>query len=197
MIRALAIISLLTFFCACKTSPSDTLIKSESAAKENDVEKINLENKHYVMVIDDGFDTTHPVFNNKIAAAFSLQCGEDAMPDDLEKLLDYESFKGYMFDLIKEQAKPDFCKVIPLSPMKYEPGLKEIEQYRDLWNTRHAQFNLFGLLNEMGVDIYNKVLLTAEGKDLIDQTQKFNYHGTSVASVIAEQNPNVKLVVRV
>lgn len=133
-----------------------------------------------VLVIDDGFDTSAPVLTPQIAGQYTVTCvGADPVaiwpaPGTLEA--------RRAAVLAALQVRDERCHVIPGIQPKPDP-LANISTYRPAWN-RIVE-------NQLPAEgIFTSAQLIAIQRGL----SRGQYHGTATASIIAQGNPGVRLV---
>ena len=143
-----------------------------------------------IMIVDDGFNLNQEVFNDKILDQFTVDCSEsEDMQDegdsteDLQELTLDEKFEKLKDEYIKGFNQENPCKLEQSITYPENPQLFELVQYRDEWNRmlgNKASFN----------EIFSNENLTKIAL-VIDDVP---HHGTTTASLIAYNNPNVKMV---
>jgi hypothetical protein len=137
---------------------------------------------HTVMVIDDGFDSSHPVFEDKIVGKYTVVCPEDDSSDGSDDL----SFSELKTKVLKDlQSDDGDCSI--KSGISFSKGsdIDQVAEYRDEWNA--------GILKKQGMDLSDGEIEKIDNA-LSGASANKNYHGTNTAGVIAYQNPSVRLV---
>lgn len=174
-----------------------------------------------VMVMDDGFDSSHEVFKNKIIGEYTISCetkssdilkeqaGSDEVSVEKGQGVDADDGDSDGSDAVggfKETTKENTsisdeemkksliesykssessCKINKSIKFNVGSAFKKIEKHRDTWN----KSILAKKIPSLSKDIRNEI------KDILTgNAENVNYHGTSVASLIAYDNPQVKLV---
>jgi hypothetical protein len=130
---------------------------------------------HVVAITDNGFDLSLPHFNGKIAGAYTITCApsdSSAAPTELQA--------AKAAQIAAYAVKDTSCHLVPGITLTRSSKLDDIAADLTLWNqgivAHGVDPSLMSLVNVL------------EGEDT------YNYHGTWVSSLIAYQNPNVRLV---
>ena len=134
--------------------------------------------EHTVLIRDGGFDLNNHVFQGKIGGAYHVHC-EDAPAE--ETATDAIQAREQLIKSL--QTKDTSCHLLEGLDLVRSSKFDEIEGSRDLWNER---------ISSRGTVV--DVPLSSEIPVVLEGEETFDYHGTYVASVIAYQNPHVKLV---
>jgi Subtilase family len=153
-----------------------------------------------VMVMDQAFDETLPAFQGKIAGTYTMVCAEEA-PDAGVAAADGgspgadggpdggvppASFGEAKAALLAELARPDdTCHLQPgVAPVAHP--LDDLEPMRKTWNA--------ALLDDQLAIKPNGNMLDPLFEMISDRLKGVAYHGTATAGLIAEDNPDVALV---
>jgi subtilisin family serine protease len=152
----------------------------------------------HVMVIDDGIDPSLPLFQGKVAAAYTVQCQQDH-PDggdvdvDAGALADAgSSDAGFILDearaaLLAELARPDeTCHLRPGIAPKQNP-FADLEEQRSRWNEAIHHNDLVG--NGLQSSPLDGVYA-----ELVKRLGTASFHGTATTGVIAHDNRGLRLV---
>lgn len=140
--------------------------------------------KHTVLILDDGFDTSIQTFDGKIVGQYTLECsgvdGTGLFYDPNEISLGRAKFEWQNF-----YAQPRRnCRLVEGIEFQSSDVLDDIMNIRDEWNL---------LVREKRVDFsnpsYQQLLRILNGEDA-----KVNYHGTQTASLLAYNNPDTDIV---
>lgn len=139
-----------------------------------------------VLVIDDGFDSSPEVFDGKIVAQYNLICKGSSEENDLA--LPFEELKKKALKGLSETDSTT-CKLNRGNNSTLNPNLSKSSSLKESWNE--------AVLNKE-IDIYRRDL-TKSQNDLLDDilsgsNGKYATHGTQTSSVIAYNNPKVKIV---
>ena len=136
---------------------------------------------HTVLVMDKGFDLTHPVFKDKVVDSFTIRCTESNEPRKVGL-----SVAQMKVNMLKELASPsEACQIVPGVTLKKSPSFDGIATLRDRWNKAvMGKESLTEISNDP--DSLNSILEGEKG---------YLYHGTATAGLIAYQNPGVRLVI--
>jgi hypothetical protein len=136
---------------------------------------------HTVLVLDDGFDSSHPVFKDKITAQYTIACEED----EEEAIDSNKSFEEQKKAMIEAYASPkSLCTVKKGISFKAADDFAEVMPFREEWNAQVLAKNV-----TMDAVQQTNIRKVINGIDA-----RVNYHGTNTASLIAYENPDVKLV---
>ncbi len=164
---------------------------NSSAAKpaESDPSEPNKERQPAVLVMDDGFDVSHPVFQGKLAAIYTLKCqGSSSAPAATAALSYEEKLAAAIEDLKRETVS---CEIVNGIGLEKSPAFQEIVSLRDRWNSV-IQSKGSGQ-ESWDTDLWLRVTRIVDGLDE-NYEPEFSYHGTNTASVIAYQNPKATLI---
>jgi subtilisin family serine protease len=149
-----------------------------------------------VMVIDHGFDPTHPGVKDKIAAAYTLECqrpdagagddggagGDGGAPPDARP-----PFAVARAAFLDELSRPDeTCRLQPGIAARPNP-FADLEAQRAGWNAAIRRGQLVG-------NPFAPSPLDALFAKLVERLQQHPFHGTATAGIIAQDNPAVRLV---
>jgi hypothetical protein len=135
-----------------------------------------------VMVIDDGFDLSLPVFQGKIAAEYTIDCDEE--PDDPPDAGTPADMKAA---LLVELAEPDdSCRLHP--GVNRAPSVSDLFEERAEWNAVVRGDVVVGFM--FRISPYDWLY-----DELAMRLATALFHGTATSSVIATDNPLVKLVI--
>jgi Subtilase family len=162
------------FFWSVIVVPAATL----SCKTSNQSSVKALAGTHTVMIVDDGFDASHPVFKDQVVATYRLVCdspkeAESGASSDEEKAAE-------AIRLLKNPRSS--CDIKEGIKFSTASDYKKVVNKRDLWNSKIMEKTL-------SKDDLPEVRSAISGYD-----SKRNYHGTNVAGVIAYKNEDVKLV---
>jgi len=140
-----------------------------------------------VMVIDDGFDVSLPVFEGKVAATYTVTCPREQGSSDLAAAMtpvqddaaatEFTSRKAALLAQLAESD--DGCRLVAGLPPPGTP-LADLEPDRAAWNAAIAA-GTFGEAPPIVPDIFIRLLAGS-------------FHGTATAGLIAHENPRVQLV---
>jgi hypothetical protein len=133
-----------------------------------------------VLVIDDGFDPTVPTLAPRLAGLYSVTCtGRDPAPV-YPAAGSVEDRRAALLAALR--TRDQRCHVLPGIAPKPDP-LADISTYRPAWNrVVENQLPIEGILTPAQVAAIQRGL------------QRNQYHGTATASLIAHENPTVRLV---
>jgi subtilisin family serine protease len=134
--------------------------------------------EHTVLIRDGGFDLNNHVFKDKIGGAYHVQC---LVTPDSPEPTDAVTAKQQLIASL--QTKDTSCHLVDGLDLVRSSKFDDIDPSRDAWNTRIA-----GRTSVADVPLASEIPVVLEGED------SFDYHGTYVASLIAYDNPHVKLV---
>jgi subtilisin family serine protease len=150
-----------------------------------------------VMVIDDGFDPSVGVFQGKIAASFTIECDPPPPAPDGGAPADAgppagdggappadarPSFEEERDSFLAALARPDErCRLRPGIAAKKNP-FAAMDQRRGAWN------------ETMRRDLVVGASLQDVAHALIAGVDEIEFHGTATAGVIAQANPDLRLV---
>lgn len=144
-------------------------------------EAFNSKENFHVLVVDTGIDPTIKELKDKVIGSYTLTCNQIDMPAaDLKA--GYEKNKTAIIDYYKRAALkdyPDGCMLREGINPPNKGALLPFVYIRKKWNQAIASGNL------QGIDKSQKEKLLTAFR---------NYHGTIVSSIIARENPHVKLV---
>lgn len=136
---------------------------------------------HTVIVLDDGFDSSHEVFKNKIEAEYTITCDKE-QDDTIDPDASFEEQKQAVIADYASSKSP--CSITEDIQFKADAGFAKILADRASWNEQvQAKAITF---EDAKVEEIRKVIGGSAAN--------VNYHGTNTASLIAYQNPDVKLV---
>lgn len=135
---------------------------------------------HVVVIIDKGFDPSHPVFKDKVVGQYTVTCTEGDDPAEQT---------GKTFDELKTLVLANIAKASPCElkegvSLNKSPAFATIAPLRDAWNQSIVEKRLDREAANFA-DV-SKVLAGGDGGYL--------YHGTATAALVAYKNPDVKLV---
>jgi subtilisin family serine protease len=134
--------------------------------------------EHTVLLRDGGFDLNNHVLRGKVGGAYQVHC--TAAPDGPAPTDAIEARQQLIDSL---QKKDTSCHLVDGIDLVRSSKFDEIEGSRAKWNDRISSRKPTG-----------DVPLSNEIPEVLEGEQTFDYHGTYVASLIAYQNPHVKLV---
>jgi hypothetical protein len=160
-----------------KKPATDNNIDSDNSDDEDDV-TVSAD-KHTVLVIDDGFDTTHPVFKNRIKAEYTITC-KTADPED--QPTDLEALKQALIEQYGQQDSS--CTVSENIAFELPDEFNSIENQKDDWN-QAVMSKSSAIANSNYEDLYQ--IITG-------QETESNFHGTNTSGLIAYQNDRVELI---
>jgi hypothetical protein len=154
-----------------------------------------------VLVIDDGFDLTVPVFAGRVAGAYSIVCAHraaqatevdagppapvqvDGGPSGGEPDAGLNERKAGLIASLR--VRDTNCRLEPGIEPKPDP-LASVARYRDRWN------------NAIRNSRYASDVFTAAEREQIQKAQaelgKARFHGTATAGIVVHNNPGVRLV---
>jgi subtilisin family serine protease len=165
--------------------------------------------RHNVLVIDDGFDITVPVFKGRFVAGYSIICQHSArvlQQDDLDGGLPQPVTDGGSLPVPDDGGAPDTDgglasrKADLIAALKVrdtschlEQGLvpkpdplASIDKYRERWNaTILASKYASSTFTPAEID---------EIKAAMDNLGDARFHGTATAGLVAHDNPSARLV---
>jgi subtilisin family serine protease len=135
-----------------------------------------------VMVIDDGFDTSLPVFRERIAAAYTITCSDPAASGDDDPADDDKAA------LLAELAAPDDRCHLTDGVVPKENPFADLEPERAAWNDdiRHNVW-VKGFLSQAPDGRYAAII------DRLTRPE-VRFHGTATSGIIAHQNAAAQLV---
>jgi subtilisin family serine protease len=174
---------------ACKTLEALNLRSGERESKQGADDNRPVEapvggdatKDHVILVLDDGFDLSHPVFASKVAGSYTIDCPETNAQDPEELFtLSFEQQKAAVIASLRNEDAN--CKLAAGINFRVNPKLQSIMPYRDRWN---EQVKTKKIDPELA-----KIILPI----LQDREGNYDFHGTATAGTIAYQNPEVKLV---
>lgn len=143
--------------------------------------------KHTVMVIDDGFDPTHPVFSSKIEAKYTLDCAET------EPAPYPNTYQERLNAAIEALGTPSTrCQIKKTLTLDKSPEIDTIAQFRDLWNGAIKSKKPV-VQGNLGVTEAKNIARILSGQKP-DGSTAYTYHGTATAGLVGYQNPDVRLV---
>jgi subtilisin family serine protease len=149
-----------------------------------------------VLVIDDGFDLSLPVFAGKIAGRYTMDCsaardGDGQTGDDSDAEVAAPDARNAKQVFIAALTEGDHsCHLRPGLSFERPTALEGIAKYRERWNTALQQ----------GRSILDEFTLT-EAMDIemafasVAGHNADAFHGTATAGAIAYANPEARLVV--
>ena len=181
--------------------------KKKSIGRDAPVSEPNL--KFRVAIMDDGFDESLAVFKGKILAKLSITCDEE--PDDTSDKetsiedISYEDLKMAVIQSINTDDSS--CKFVEQMEFAKSASFKEISKFREPWNEyflKKQDLPSFPSSDPIALTSYptnntskSSGLTGSDAKQVykvLKGEEKFNYHGTHVASLVAYKNDNVDLV---
>jgi hypothetical protein len=204
---------------SCKFIQPSSRIENRSNVKRD---LARTTGKFRVLVVDDGFDVTLPVFQGKILATYSYLCDNHEAVDE-RKASSFEEFKRTKIEQLTK-SESTTCRFTENVDLIKSPALKKVRPYKEEWNnvylqglSRNIQDSSTGStpstevnpndngMSSVGFGLHGNSLALQKTKhftqEQIDELRfilsgegKYNYHGTKVASLIAYNNPNVELV---
>ena len=132
-----------------------------------------------LMVIDEGFDLSNPALAGRVEAAYTLACRTDDIEDadPLASVMDEEAAKAALLSIL---AKRDDSCELRAGIARLRNPFPDLEGERLSWNTAVAS----GRLTDA----------PAIAEQLLLRLLFTPFHGTATASVIAESNPRVRLI---
>ena len=152
--------------------------------------------RNVVMVVDDGFDPSVAELSGKVVASHTIGCvpssdsadgGAEAGADPLAQGANPD-FAQAKHDLIAALREPDRSCWLTQGMLPYDqPILASVDGYRDRWNAAlRADTDL------------TQAFTSAEYAAIVSALQSVprdaRVHGTSVAGLLAYQNPDLRLV---
>lgn len=163
--------------------PEDKGKKEENSETQEDSQALKRA-KFRVAIIDDGFDTSLPIFEDKIVAKMTVKCSDSGGTAGQKKVLSYEDLKQKMIESLESPS--DDCELVEDISFKKSKSFSSIEGDREEWNKRVSSKNPKS--GSMSAQTSQKIIKILSGEG------KYNYHGTQVASFVAYKNPNVEFV---
>ncbi len=139
--------------------------------------------RHRVLVIDDGFDTSHPIFQGRILASYSLSCRQILPEYNADRSFEQRK-RAFIDDILHPKVS---CTANPGQTFRSSPSINNLVPRREEWNRGIQQKNL-GDFTDSEQTLYRDTL-RAKGEE-----SRYSYHGTATASLIAYKNPRVDLV---
>src|SRR6185436_4988844 len=136
-----------------------------------------------VLVIDDGIDPASQALKRRVAGRYTLTCRQDP-PSSAPPPADFQEAKSRA--LASLQNRDDRCHLMEGIAAKSDP-LPSIARYRDHWNDMVRR-------SDFGMSHFTEAEWQEVTGALDSQLPKAHYHGTATSSVIANDNPNVRLV---
>ena len=137
------------------------------------------------MVIDDGFDTSLPIFAGKVSAAYTTTCtpaatgGSEGADGGMGGPTGFDQDKAA---LLAELAQPDdSCHLTSGLPAIGNP-FADLEGERERWNAA------------MRGDAWSDPSQAGLYDEIPNRLMNAPFHGTSTSGVVATSNPRVKLV---
>jgi hypothetical protein len=136
---------------------------------------------HVVMVEDDGFDTSDPVFAGKVVQSYSLLCNDIGSPaDNVDATLPFDQQKAAFLQAYTQVDGS--CDILPGIKLALAAEYDDVAPARDGWNAQ-VEAHHFSTAD------------TGSFQDIIDgDKDNLIYHGTSTAGLVAYANPDVRLV---
>ena len=152
--------------------------------------------RNVVMVVDDGFDPSVAELSGKVVASHTIECvpstnsadgGVEAGADPLAEGANPD-FNQAKHDLIAALQEPDHSCWLHAGLQPYDQHiLASVDGYRDRWNAAlRADTDLTQALTTTEYAAIMSALQNAP--------QDARVHGTSVAGLLAYQNPDLRLV---
>jgi subtilisin family serine protease len=134
------------------------------------------------MVIDEGFDLSNPALAGRVEAAYTLACHTDDIEDadplaDSASAMDNEAAKAALLSLLAK--RDDSCELRAGIADRSNP-FTDLESDRRSWNAAVASGRLADA-PAIAEQLLLRLLFTP-------------FHGTATASVIAQSNPRVRLI---
>jgi hypothetical protein len=130
---------------------------------------------HVVTVVDTGFDLSLPGFQDKMAGCYTITCAQSsaALP---------ATFAEAKAQFLQTAAVKDTsCHLAPSLALRKSSRLAQLASSRDKWNS--------------GIIAHTPDKNLAESTiPILEGEQTFNYHGTATASLVAYENPDVRIV---
>jgi hypothetical protein len=150
--------------------------------------------RNVVMVVDDGFDPSVAELVGKVVASHTIVCaqssadgGAEAGADPLAEGADPD-FAHAKSDLIAALHEPDHSCQLHEGMQPYDQSwLTSVDGYRDRWNA--ALRSDTELTQAFSAAEYATIVGAIES-----EPQDARIHGTSVAGLLAYQNPDLRLV---
>jgi subtilisin family serine protease len=150
-----------------------------------------------VMVVDDGFDLSLPLFQRRVVASFTVECNADAgAGPDAAPLTggpgdgsapDARPFAEAKAAALAELAQPEnSCHLRPGIAARPNP-FADLEAQRGRWNAGIRADQLAGnMFRRTDLDpLYDQLAMRLAG---------VHFHGTATAGLIASENPGARLV---
>jgi subtilase family protein len=136
-----------------------------------------------VLVVDDGIDPSVEALRDRVAGQYSIMC-TPTPADNTPPPSTFDEAKSRALDSLR--MRDERCHVIAGIAAKSDP-LADIAKYRDRWN-QMVQNSQFGDV-QFTLAEFDEIT-SALQNELPDA----HYHGTATSSVIAYDNPDVRLV---
>lgn len=134
--------------------------------------------KHTVLVFDRGFDLSLPVFQGKIAGCYTVTCSGGSPGEEAKT---YDDLRRITIDEAKRQDTS--CTLKKGIALRKSKSFESIAGKQDAWNRVFFEKRATSELQDARA--------TA---DILEGEGTFSYHGTSTASAIGFDNPNVRFV---
>jgi hypothetical protein len=153
-----------------------------------DAPSVSANPQQNVMVIDEGIDVSVGALQGKVVATYTESCVMGQAPPDAGVVaVDSGAFDVLKATYLQELAQPDdSCHLATGISSKPDP-LASIAQFKSRWNQMVSQNATL-----------DQVFTYSEYQQLVgplnSELNSFGYHGTATSSVVAHENPSVRLV---
>ncbi len=135
--------------------------------------------KHQVVaIIDRGFDLSLPVFQGKIAGCYTVTCADAPAQTRASDPPTFEHDKATA--LAELPVKDTRCHLVPGITLRKSARLDIVAEEREAWNA--------AILAHTAPTDAPEVAVVLGGED------SYSYHGTWTSSIIAYDNPGVRIV---
>jgi hypothetical protein len=140
------------------------------------------------MVIDEGIDLSVSALQGDVVAAYTASCVMGQSPPDAGVVaVDSGAFDVLKAAYLQELAQPDdSCHLTTGISSKSDP-LASVAQFKARWNRMVAE-------NETVDQVFTYSEYLQLMGPLNTEFTAFGYHGTATSSVVAHENPGVRLV---
>jgi len=144
--------------------------------------------RHTVLVQDDGFDLLTEALADKVIAAYLIYCDEKVEPP-ASPAPAAQSFEEAKRSFIDDMAQADeSCFLAAGMYLHKSRSFERIAPFRERWNAALRSGSFMAQFPGRELDRARKVATVLDGEE------KYIYHGTFTAGLIAVDNPRVQLV---